>query len=83
MKVQNIKDIEAFKTVDSCEGKVELVTGEGDRFESEIQAFSVCFYGKYFLKRRDYEGFKIPIGSQSRTNQAFDDKLIIKTTDAF
>ncbi len=32
MKVQNIKDIEAFfKTVDSCEGKVELVTGEGDR----------------------------------------------------
>ena len=32
MKVQNIKDIEAFfKTVDSCEEKVELVTGEGDR----------------------------------------------------
>ena len=32
MKVQNIKDIEAFfKTVDACKGKVELVTGEGDR----------------------------------------------------
>ncbi len=32
MKVQNIKDIEAFfKVVDSCEGRVELVTGEGDR----------------------------------------------------
>ena len=32
MKVQNITDIEAFfKVVDSCEGKVELVTGEGDR----------------------------------------------------
>lgn len=32
MKVQNITDIEAFfKVIDSCEGKVELVTGEGDR----------------------------------------------------
>jgi hypothetical protein len=32
MKVQNITDIEAFfKVVDECQGKVELVTGEGDR----------------------------------------------------
>lgn len=32
MKVQNITDIEGFfKVVDSCSGKVELVTGEGDR----------------------------------------------------
>lgn len=32
MKVQNIKDVDKFfKVVDSCEGKVELVTGEGDR----------------------------------------------------
>lgn len=32
MKVQNITDIEKFfSVVDSCEGKVELVTGEGDR----------------------------------------------------
>ena len=32
MKIKNIKDIEGFfKAVDSCEGKVELVTGEGDR----------------------------------------------------
>lgn len=32
MKVQNIKDVEKFfKVVDSCEGRVELVTGEGDR----------------------------------------------------
>ena len=30
MKIRNIKNIEAFfKAVDSCEGKVELVTGEG------------------------------------------------------
>ena len=32
MKVQNITDIEGFfKVIDECKGKVELVTGEGDR----------------------------------------------------
>ena len=32
MRVQNIKDVKAFfEMVDSCSGKVELVTGEGDR----------------------------------------------------
>lgn len=32
MKVENVKDIESFlKVIDSCEGKVELLTGEGDR----------------------------------------------------
>ena len=32
MKVENIKDINKFfQVIDSCKGKVELVTGEGDR----------------------------------------------------
>ena len=32
MKIQNITNIEKFfQVVDSCTGKVELVTGEGDR----------------------------------------------------
>ncbi|MFI3171531.1 MAG: polya polymerase [Eubacteriales bacterium] len=32
MKVQNITDIEKFfGVIDQCVGKVELVTGEGDR----------------------------------------------------
>ena len=32
MKVQNIKHIDKFfKVVDQCKGRVELVTGEGDR----------------------------------------------------
>ena len=32
MKVQNITDINKFfDVVDSCKGKVELITGEGDR----------------------------------------------------
>lgn len=32
MKIQNIKDPQKFfNVVDQCKGKVELVTGEGDR----------------------------------------------------
>ncbi len=32
MKIKNIKNIDRFfEIVDSCKGKVELVTGEGDR----------------------------------------------------
>ncbi len=32
MKVVNIKNIDKFfKVIDSCTGRVELVTGEGDR----------------------------------------------------
>ena len=32
MKIENIKDVnEFFRVGDSCKGKVELVTGEGDR----------------------------------------------------
>ena len=32
MKIQNIKDTVAFfQMIDLCKGKVELVTGEGDR----------------------------------------------------
>ncbi|MGN0364303.1 MAG: polya polymerase [Bilifractor sp.] len=32
MKLQNIKDVNAFfKVIDHCKGRVELVTAEGDR----------------------------------------------------
>ena len=32
MKVEGIKDVEAFfKVVDNCKGRVELITAEGDR----------------------------------------------------
>ena len=42
MKLTNIKDTEAFfKVIDSCQGKVELVTGEGDRLnlKSKLSQF--------------------------------------------
>jgi len=32
MKLKNVKDVEGlFKVIDQCQGKVELVTEEGDR----------------------------------------------------
>ena len=32
MKIDNVKDIDGFfKVVDSCKGRIELVTAEGDR----------------------------------------------------
>ena len=53
MKVSNIKDIEKFfEVVDSCEGRVELVTGEGDRLNLK-SIIPVCVSGKHFLRRRD------------------------------
>lgn len=42
MKVENIKDINKFfAVIDSCKGKVELVTGEGDRLnlKSKLSQF--------------------------------------------
>ena len=49
MKVSNIKDVEKFfEVVDSCTGRVELVTGEGDRLN-----LPVCISGKHLLRRRD------------------------------
>ena len=38
MKVSNIKDVDKiFKVVDSCKGRVELVTQEGDRLNLKSQ----------------------------------------------
>ena len=42
MKLQNVKDPEKlFEVIDSCQGKVELVTGEGDRLnlKSKLSQF--------------------------------------------
>ena len=42
MKVQNITNIDKFfQVVDACKGKVELVTGEGDRLnlKSKLSQF--------------------------------------------
>lgn len=49
MKIQNVKDIDKFfKVVDSCEGKVELVTNEGDRLNLKSRLSQYVALAKVF-----------------------------------
>lgn len=49
MKVQNIKDVNKFfEVVDSCAGKVELVTGEGDRLNLKSKLSQYVALAKVF-----------------------------------
>ena len=49
MKVQNITNIERFfEVVDSCKGKVELVTGEGDRLNLKSKLCQYVSMAKIF-----------------------------------
>ena len=47
MKVSNIKDVEKFfEVVDSCTGRVELVTGEGDRLNQYVSLANIFSGGE-------------------------------------
>ena len=49
MKVQNITNIDKFfEVIDSCEGKVELVTGEGDRLNLKSKLSQYVSLAKIF-----------------------------------
>lgn len=49
MKVQNISDVDKFfKVIDSCVGKVELVTGEGDRLNLKSKLSQYVSMAKIF-----------------------------------
>lgn len=50
MKVQNITDIDKFfEVVDRCSGKVELVTGEGDRLNLKSKLSQYVSIANIFL----------------------------------
>ena len=49
MKVQNITDIDKFfRVIDQCKGKVELVTGEGDRLNLKSKLSQYVSMAKLF-----------------------------------
>ena len=49
MKVQNITDVEGlFRVIDTCRGKVELVTGEGDRLNLKSQLTKCVSLATFF-----------------------------------
>ena len=51
MKIKNITDIEGFfKAVDKCNGKVELVTGEGDRLNLKSKLSQYVSLANIFSK---------------------------------
>ncbi len=51
MKVQNITDINKFfDVVNSCKGKVELVTGEGDRLNLKSKLSQYVALANVFSK---------------------------------
>lgn len=53
MKVSNIKDIDKFfAVVDSCEGRVELVTGEGDRLNLKSKLSSMYLWQTFSQAER-------------------------------
>ena len=55
MKVQNITDIEGFfKVVNSCGGKVELVTGEGDRLNLKSKLCQYLSMGQIFSRQDEF-----------------------------
>ena len=49
MKVQNITNIEKFfNAVDECKGRVELVTGEGDRLNLKSKLSQYVYMANIF-----------------------------------
>ena len=49
MKIKNITDIDGFfNVIDSCDGKVELITGEGDRLNLKSQLTKYVALTKLF-----------------------------------
>lgn len=49
MKIMNIQNIDKFfNTIDSCKGKVELLTGEGDRLNLKSQLCKYVSLAKLF-----------------------------------
>lgn len=54
MKLTHIHDIEKFfKVIDSCEGKVELVTGEGDRLNLKSKLSQYISLANIFSVKED------------------------------
>ena len=52
MKVKNVRDVDKlFKVIDSCKGKVELVTNEGDRLNLKSKLTQYVALANVFADR--------------------------------
>ncbi|WP_313018735.1 polya polymerase [Acetoanaerobium noterae] len=60
MKLQNITDIEKFfQIIDSCQGTVELVTGEGDRLNLKSKLSQYVSMANLFHNRANIPELEI------------------------
>lgn len=49
MRINGVKDVDAFaKVIDSCVGRVELVTGEGDRLNLKSKLAQYVSFDRIF-----------------------------------
>lgn len=54
MKVEKVTNIpEFFKVVDSCKGRVELLTGEGDRLNMKSKLCQYLSIGQIFSRSEE------------------------------
>ena len=54
MKIEKIKNIqEFFKIIGSCEGRVELLTGEGDRLNLKSKLCQYLSMGQIFSRQEE------------------------------
>ena len=52
MKIESISNIqEFFKIIDSCKGRVELLTGEGDRLNLKSKLCQYLSMGQIFSRQ--------------------------------
>ena len=54
MKIESISNIqEFFKIIDSCKGRVELLTGEGDRLNLKSKLCQYLSMGQIFSRQAE------------------------------
>jgi hypothetical protein len=75
MKVTHITDIDKFfEVIDSCKGRVELVTGEGDRLNLKSKL------SQYVSLANIFSGGEIPeleiVAAEKETYELYDQRLI-------
>ena len=55
MKIENVTNIpEFFEVVDSCKGRVELLTGEGDRLNLKSKLCQYLSIAQIFFQMRGF-----------------------------
>lgn len=60
MKVKNISNPEEFlKVIDSCEGKVELITDDGDRLNLKSKLCQLVSLSTIFCQQQKYLKWKL------------------------